>query len=102
MDKIPGTTRNSLAYEMEPFEVGILILGFKREISREKQRIEKWKTHPKNEGQATYLTKISKCRDYVKYLQKQVDMLTKDRDIYLAAKTGDAEHLQATILKYKS
>lgn len=57
MEKVPGNTRNSLAYELEPFEVGILILGFKREISREKKQIEKWENHPKNEGQVTYLEK---------------------------------------------
>lgn len=100
MEQIPGSTRNSLAYEMEPFEVGILILGFKREISREKKQMEKWENHPKNEGQVTYLEKIRKCFNYIKYLEKQVKILTKDRDLYLAAQTGDPEKLTEAIKKH--
>ncbi len=101
MEKIEGTTRNSMAYELEPNEVGILILGMKREISRERKKIEKIDMDPRNEGQVTFLERKEKSLFYIKELEQNIKTLTKDRDLYLAAKTRDPEKLQEVIKKHQ-
>ncbi len=101
MEKIEGTTRNSMAYELDTRDMGILILGYKREISRLKMRIEKIDMNPKNEGQATYQMKKSNLREEVKQLQDYIAILETDRDLLRAASTGDPEKLQEAIKKHQ-
>jgi hypothetical protein len=101
MEKIEGTTRNSMAYDLDTRDMGILILGYKREISRLKMRIEKIDMNPKNEGQATYLMKKSNLIEEVKQLQDYIAILEMDRDLLRAASTRDPEKLQEAIKKHQ-
>ncbi len=101
MEKIEGTTRNSMAYDLDTRDMGILILGYKREISRLKMRIEKIDMNPKNEGQATYQMKKSNLREEVKQLQDYIAILETDRDLLRAASTRDPEKLQEAIKKHQ-
>lgn len=100
MEKIEGTTKNSMAYDLDTRDMGILILGYKREISRLKTKIEKIDMNPRNEGQATYQMKKSNLKEEVKQLQEYIDTLERDRELYLAANSGDEQRLKETAEKY--
>lgn len=80
MDRTLGSEKNIIAYEFNSDEIGIIILGFKREISRLKKQYQHWKEHPKNEGQATYQMKTDQIARTIMTHQKSIEMLAADRE----------------------
>lgn len=84
MNRTFGTEKIGSAYEFNTSELGIVILGFKREVSRLKKQADQWRNHPKNEGQVTYTERIGIINGVIKMHQKTIYQLTEDREKILA------------------